>query len=219
MLLSLVLGVLCVMRLWSCPLAFLSPGPSRTSRWLTGVWAALYEEKGSSQTGGIVPFLSKTCPSSSCVWHTASSPSPLTPSSSASRWASSASFSPWAQTPCGGGSRDGRERPPALLLNQMLGGPRNVSSFPHVVLRRWDKLRTHTHARTAAITQIETCQGQGRQSDKAHRRTDSVNSFTIVCHLEEKKKRLATFSLLIPASMNIYHVRVHRLLTDQVVTV
>ncbi len=85
-----------------------------------------------------------------------------------------------------------------LLLWQMAGEHKMVFSFAHVVLLWQNKLRTVSRP-VAAITQIETCQGQGRQSDKAQTHRLSQHTLSLApahkdyihrwsaCHLEERK--------------------------------
>lgn len=81
-------------------------------------------------------------------------------------------------------SQDGEGTTKPLLLWQMTGERKMVFSFAHVVLLWPDKLRTHTVSRSVmAITQTDTCQGQGRQSDKAqtHRLSKHTFSHTHTC--------------------------------------
>lgn len=166
-----------------CPLASPSPGPPGMSGWLMGLWDVHVGEEGSSPTSWILLCLPRLGPSCSWIWHTASAPSPLTHSWSASWWASSGTFSLSPQTPW---CSHGREVPTTpLILQQMMSECITVFSFTHVVLLWQDGLWTHTVSLpVAAITQVETCQGQGQQSDRAqiHKLSKSLCIWAIHTH-------------------------------------
>lgn len=81
-----------------------------------------------------------------------------------------------------------------LLLWQMISEYTVVFSCVHVVLHWQERLRTHTASRpVAVISQVETCQGQGQQSDKAQ--THSISQHTqphtlIIPEVRHKKDKL-----------------------------
>lgn len=144
-----------------------------------GLWGVQVGEEGSSPTCYILLFLPHLCPSCSCVWHTASSPSAPTHSWSASWWASSVTSlvspqRPWCSGALGVGGTD-------HTTVSLIDGGWALNDF---LLRSCCVALTEQSQDTHSVmsgggnsSKGGTCQGQGRHSDKAQ-----THALIIHCH-------------------------------------